>query len=228
MLNIEEHVKEHRKYAINPYQLYLWPGINKPQPFFDYFVPNQMWRMKSFAEQELIRKCLPSEMILELEEIGSSTIKNIKSRFNIEFILMVDSLEEAKKYLHNFEDIGYKIIDIIDDYKCIGLCRDKINVIFLYDKNYKGIWKYTKDFRNYLNTNPELAKEYERLKIRKSKLHKKSHRLYIHSKESFILKILRIIYPDRIFKRANYQIPENQPINFNDYYGKTLNYRRAS
>ena len=115
----------------------------------------------------------------------------------------MDSVKKARKHFDRLNSLGYEIDRDLGDvvlFKRFNFEDNFAHVIFLYGRDYGGIWAYTKPFRDYLKANPEIAKRYEAVKLRKARYYGTFSKEYVWAKENFIYGILKSLYPEKIFK----------------------------
>ncbi len=168
-----------------------------PITFIDY---NEKFK-DIYLEEEKILKLLLDNYILRISHIGSTSIKNIKTKPIIDILIEID--------LNNKDIVKDKLLN-----KNYILMSENINEIS-FNKGYtiKGyadkvfhihIKKYGDCnelyFRDYLNENQLKAKEYEKLKLQLFNKYKPNRDLYTDGKKAFVNEIVNLArekYKDR-------------------------------
>ncbi|WP_017185910.1 GrpB family protein [Alkalibacillus haloalkaliphilus] len=160
---------------------------------------NPEWPQLFQQEKQLLQNLI-GEHVLGIEHIGSTAIKGLKAKPIIDLVIGLKSLEdvqllglkrmsEANYYMLQKQEIEGKIVfakfPYIKD-------EDYTKTHFLHVVEYNGDWWNAHiQFRDRLNTDRSLAKEYEALKLNLAKEHPKDVIAYAESKESFIQSVLK-------------------------------------
>ncbi|MEE9362207.1 MAG: GrpB family protein [Cellulophaga sp.] len=164
---------------------------------------NPEWKNIYKGEEERILKKVGNEIILRIEHFGSSSIPSIKSKPYIDLMI-----EISKKKLFNenliasFTELGYSHFVVparenIEAYSSFGKgynidgIKEQIFHIHMCPKD-NVMWKQI-GFRDFLNSNPERAKQYESLKLRLASKFKNDRGSYILGKTDFVNETLEII-----------------------------------
>lgn len=130
-----------------------------------------------------------------IEHIGSTSIPNLKAKPILDLVAGVERLEDVKAILTDLHSIGY-------------IYRPEVgedSLMYFHKKNKDGLTTYhlhvlqkeSQAFKNHLyfrdalRKNPELAKEYEALKVDLEKKFSKNRDAYTKAKESFIKNVIR-------------------------------------
>lgn len=143
-------------------------------------------------ENNLINLFKPIKIIIT--HIGSSAIPNIKSKPIVDILFEIDNDI-------SYEDIKSKFID--NGYICMSETMSRMS----FNKGYT-INGYTKKvyhihvrrigdndeiyFKNYLLNNPDIAKEYEKLKLTLASKYKYNRDEYTKMKSNFIMKYTKL------------------------------------
>ena len=134
------------------------------------------------------------ERISSIDHVGSTSIKNIKSKPIIDILIQTDDLEDFKKYTEsNVEGEIYTVKkeptmggDYLIRKEENGKVKAFIHVYKTGDMN--GLTSIM--FRDYMNTHQEEAKRYETLKIELYEKYKDERKKYTLGKDKYIKEII--------------------------------------
>ena len=129
------------------------------------------WEKEAAKTISLLKKILGS-VIKDIQHVGSTSIPSIKAKPIIDIALAADSFSEVLKFENELKDNGFYFRPSFED---------KSQLLFACGSYYSGTgelqthfihvvhtdsaqWRDYINFRDYLNQNPEIAKEYEALK----------------------------------------------------------------
>ncbi|WP_161496504.1 GrpB family protein [Clostridium thermosuccinogenes] len=140
-------------------------------------------------------KIIFGNIAADIQHVGSTSIRNIKAKPIIDIAVAVRDMGEVMKLVPALEQSGfmYRQHGIEEDmlFVCGDLNTDirthHIHVV----KSGSKEWHNYINFRNYLNAKPEVAKEYEALKLRLMSEYKTDRQAYTEAKAEFITHILR-------------------------------------
>ena len=140
-------------------------------------------------------KIIFGNIATDIQHVGSTSIGNIKAKPIIDIAVAVRDMGEVMKLVPALEQSGfmYRQHGIEEDmlFVCGDLNTDirthHIHVV----KSGSKEWHNYINFRNYLNAKPEVAKEYEALKLRLMSEYKTDRQAYTEAKAEFITHILR-------------------------------------
>lgn len=129
-----------------------------------------------------------------IDHVGSTSIKNIKSKPIIDILIQTDDLEDFKKYTEsNVEGEIYTVKkeptmggDYLIRKEENGKVKAFIHVYKTGDMN--GLTSIM--FRDYMNTHQEEAKRYETLKIELYEKYKNERKKYTLGKDKYIKEII--------------------------------------
>ena len=164
---------------------------------------NPEWKNIYDLEKERIISKVGSEKILRIEHFGSSSIQSIKSKPYIDLMIEIPKkLLFSEDLMEEFTELGYSHFVVparenIEAYSSFGKgynldgVKEQIFHIHMCPKD-NVMWKQI-DFRDYLNSNPERAKEYENLKIELATKFKNDRGSYVLGKTDFVNETLNII-----------------------------------
>ena len=164
---------------------------------------NPEWKIIYENEKSRIIEKVGNETILRIEHFGSSSIPSIKSKPYID--LMIEIPKEKlfdENLIANFTELGYSHFVVparenIEAYSSFGKGynvdgkKEQIFHIHMCPKD-NVMWKQI-DFRDYLNSNLERAKQYEKLKLELAHKFKNDRGSYVLGKTDFVNETLEII-----------------------------------
>lgn len=143
---------------------------------------------KVFYKQELEFLSFLKHEIYRIEHIGSTYIGSIYTKPIVDIAAEVVSLERTIGLASTFEKLGYTVLG---EQGVSGRCIVSRNIsekfktrIHFYQNGHENFKKMIL-FRDYLVNHPDLAKEYELLKIQLSKASNDPY-VYHHGKSEFI------------------------------------------
>lgn len=162
---------------------------------------NKQWNTLFLLEKELINNSLGEKIALKVEHFGSTAVLGLSAKPIIDILVEIPQLTEELKasIISKMDKIGYKFIWRTDDeepymnfvkgYTITGF-EGQVFHIHMGDKNH-SLWDRI-FFRDYLREHPEIAKEYENLKIELAEIHKNNRETYTQAKTEFITRITEI------------------------------------
>ncbi len=161
-----------------------------------------IWKKWYIEESEIIQLLLKDKEICRISHVGSTSINNIKSKPIIDILIEIP-------FVYKFIDIGCVLLNngyrkmyelptrliLNKGYTSEGY-EEKVFHVHIVYKGDNDILYY----RDYLNEHPEVAREYEKIKIELSKKYHYNHDAYTEAKGSFVSKYTKIakeLYKDR-------------------------------
>jgi len=164
---------------------------------------NPDWKNIYENEKKRILSKVDQDIILRIEHFGSSSIPKIKSKPYIDTMIAIPKeLLFTEQVIKPFQDLGYSYFKVPE--------RDNIDAYMSFAKGYNPdgkkeqiyhihmcpteniMWKQI-DFRDYLNTNEERAKQYEELKLKLASEFKNDRGAYVLGKTDFVNETIDII-----------------------------------
>lgn len=150
--------------------------------------PKPYWADRYAAEENRLKCLLPPQT--EFHHIGSTAIKGIMAKPIIDILVVVSSGAELKKAAEILQKNGCILMSESDNR--ISLNRGYTEKGFD-EKVFHYHIRLTGDtdeifFRDYLNANPAVAKEYEELKLRLWKQYEHNRDAYTNAKTEFVQK----------------------------------------
>ncbi|MDD3627321.1 MAG: GrpB family protein [bacterium] len=156
--------------------------------------PKEDWPVLFMKEKKSLEKLLGKKNINRIEHIGSTAIPGIMAKPTIDILLEIFESAETGKIIEILKNHGYHYIEhkenppphmlFVKGYTPEGFKGQAFHVHVRYPGDWDEIY-----FRDYLQTHPEDARDYERLKIKLSKRFKNDRDGYTENKTGFIKKI---------------------------------------
>lgn len=151
--------------------------------------PNKTWIKWYNKEKKKLDSILPIKNII-INHIGSTAIKNIYAKPIIDILIEIPSsisLEYIKQILikNNYICMSQQInrISFNKGYTQNGFAKKVFHIHLRYHNDNDELY-----FRDYMNTNPLLAKKYEELKLLLLKKYKYNRDAYTLEKTDFVVK----------------------------------------
>ncbi len=153
---------------------------------------DQIWTKIFAKEEQNLRKLLKKNLV-ECHHVGSTAIPAIKAMPCLDILCIVHTLDGIHIFQNEFKNAGFSLQKSDDDKK-----------ILFYRYGQDGFTILTKitileqtndlaydilDFKEYLNAEPQVAKEYEKMKL----AHTGPVEIYEQSKRLFIQTVLKTI-----------------------------------
>ncbi|NHK31252.1 MAG: GrpB family protein [Asgard group archaeon] len=153
---------------------------------------NPKWPKQFDLEKQLILKTFQN-FAIHVEHIGSTAIPGVSSKPIIDIMVGIESLAKLAKYIELFKTIGYNFNPEWEDEHPERKALDKYENglrIHLYVVEFNtDYWLRHIQFRDYLREHPEVAKEYNRLKVKLAEKYREDRSAYTSGKSQFIKKI---------------------------------------
>lgn len=146
-------------------------------------------------EKKNLERLLKGKYI-RIEHVGSTAIKNIKSKPIIDILVTCEDLVSFQKFVKdNVESETYTVKEMADDAEDFLIRKEEDGKVKAFIHVVLHDSKVAKDyilFRNYLNKYPEEAKKYEELKVELLKKYKDDRPKYTEGKNEYIKSIINI------------------------------------
>ncbi|MDO8561273.1 MAG: GrpB family protein [bacterium] len=151
------------------------------------------WHEIFLSEKEKLQEIL-GDKVEGIEHVGSTAIKGIKAKPILDLMVGVKTLGEPEEYTSDLQKLGYEFRrDFRSNQQHILFVKGPeenrthyLKLTFI-DSDF---WREHILFRNFLNVNPQYAKEYENLKIKLLEEYGGERGPYTAGKNKFIKKIL--------------------------------------
>ncbi|WP_298313591.1 GrpB family protein [uncultured Aquimarina sp.] len=163
--------------------------------------PRKEWPSIFRKEKELILKTLTSSIVKSIEHIGSTAIPNLASKGSIDMLIDISNeLLFDSSIVEKMETIGYEYCiqgGFGQEYMIFakGFNRDgkKEQQYFVHmtPKSHTELWDRIY-FRDFLIAHPEVAIEYENLKMKLTAKFSKHRRNFRIGKTDFVMKITEL------------------------------------
>lgn len=165
---------------------------------------NPDWKHIYKKEEKRILNYIGSDVLLQIEHFGSTSIPAIKAKPYIDIIIEIPKeLLFDETIIQRFDELRYVYFKVperkgIDAYMSFGkgynLHGEKEQIFHIHmctKDNY--MWKQV-DFRDYLNTHIDRARAYEDLKLKAASKFKNDRGSYVLSKTDFVNETLEMIH----------------------------------
>ena len=159
-----------------------------------YLEPHQKeWERASEETIQTLKNILGSTVI-DIQHIGSTSIKNISAKPIIDIAVAVKNFDdilskrdelERNGIIYRFEESPKQLLFVMGDFEQ-DTRSHHIHVVF-YDFDE---WNNYINFRDYLNSNIEAAREYESVKLRLAEQYPNDRIAYTDGKQEVIEKLL--------------------------------------
>lgn len=171
--------------------------------------PKTSWYEWYEEEEKELMELLPEKIILRIQHVGSTAIPNIWAKNIVDMMLEVPTQDDLLRVRNILLRHGWRCMSQ-------GPHRISLNKGYIIEGRMTRVYhlhvRLANDndelyFRDYLVANPEIAAEYERLKLSLVKEYEHDKAGYIARKEEFVKRITEIAkkeYKDR------YLIPEKK------------------
>ena len=151
----------------------------------------ELWK-NMYEEEVKTLKSIFKDNDLIYEHVGSTAVKGLPAKPIVDIAIGVESLSNIDKYLENLSKLyTIKPNDGRDEILLIKENEKEtfflIHIIPKDNQNYKKLIK----FRDILNNNPNVLREYKELKNALSKEYSNDREMYTKSKNAFIQNILK-------------------------------------
>ncbi len=151
---------------------------------------NPDWIDKFTEEEKLIKKLLGT-IAIDIQHIGSTAIPHIMAKPIIDIAVLIPTLEEAHLLVPVLEQHGYlyeKEKSSQERFYFVKGDPEEYHLSLAQPHTY-SYWKRQILFRDYLKLHPEVAKEYEKLKLEALTTNASN---YLRAKGPFIEKVLEL------------------------------------
>lgn len=154
-----------------------------------------------FAQQEInkIKSVFPFHSIIDIQHVGSTAIPGLLAKPILDIQIAVASLEEMKLIaIPILQKLGYDYWSNNPDPKRMFFVKGmppygekRTHHVHITEQD-SDHWSNKMLFRDYLRLDPDLAKQYENLKIELAQKHRYDREKYTNLKSDFINKVLRL------------------------------------
>jgi GrpB-like predicted nucleotidyltransferase (UPF0157 family) len=162
---------------------------------------NLDWPQIFEQEKNHLLLCLPHDIVIRIEHFGSTAISNLSAKPIIDMLVEVSSLEKTRKVIVPILTAqGYEYFwrpswgDDVPPYYAWFIKRNpqghRTHHIHMVEHDFEH-WDRLL-FRDYLIEHPNLAQEYETLKLRLAKEFPNDRAAYTNTKTEFIVKVTQL------------------------------------
>ncbi len=157
------------------------------------------WKYLFNEEKELLQSII-GESIIDIQHFGSTAIEGISAKPVIDILVGVESLEDVRKFdRKRLKEKGYYHLSKVQLAGKVVFAKfsdleslTKTHNMHVVEYN-SSWWKKHTYFRDYLNDNPEKAKEYDALKQTLALKYPKDEKSYAKEKNRFVDDIIKNI-----------------------------------
>lgn len=148
------------------------------------------WQNYYANESDLIKNLL-GDLIIDIQHIGSTSIKGLRAKPIIDILVGIESFKKIDKIIEYMENIGYIYAywaGIPNDFtfRKGNFTTHLVHIVEFGKDN----WNSNITFRDKLRNNPILVKKYEELKEELAKKFPDSREKYTEGKSKFIIDII--------------------------------------
>lgn len=156
------------------------------------------WPAVASVEIEKLRAILPKEKIIDIQHVGSTAIPGLSSKPIVDIQIAAHSLDEMKVIaIPALQKLGYEFWYENPDPNRMFFAKGmppygekRTHHIHIVEPTSKE-WSGKINFRDYLIAHPEIAKEYQELKIRLAQQYIHDREKYTEAKGEFVNKVLK-------------------------------------
>lgn len=165
------------------------------------------WSTLASIEISKLREMLPSSKIIDIQHVGSTAIPGMAAKPIVDIQIAVHSLEEMKVIaVPALQKLGYEYWYENPDPERMFFVKGmppfgerRTHHVHIIESTSKH-WFKKIVFRDYLISHPEVAKEYEQLKMKLAQQHTFDREEYTNAKTDFVNNILKIAKKHSIVK----------------------------
>lgn len=151
---------------------------------------NPLWANLYATEKNVIEKMIGPSNIVRIEHYGSTSIPGIQAKPTIDILLEVYDYVDTEELIEKFAKIGYKYSSQKNNPPPHMMFMKGYSEGQAYHVHvrYSGDWDELY-FRDYLILHPEVAKEYENLKLKLKEKYEYDREAYTWGKSEFIKEV---------------------------------------
>lgn len=150
-----------------------------------------LWKKMFNEEKETLNKIFTQDNF-SIEHVGSTSVKDLSAKPIVDIAIGIKNFKDFQKYEKKLEKT-YTIKKNNEKKEILLIKENKIETFFLIHVLEKNSERYKNmiNFRNILNENHQILKEYEKLKQNLSKKYQNDRTTYTKLKNDFIKNILK-------------------------------------
>lgn len=164
---------------------------------------NPEWEKNAYDTIQRLWSIL-SSIAIEIQHIGSTSIRHIKAKPVIDIVVSVQNFEEVLNLTSTLEKEGFMFVgwdnkeegqpafqcgEYDPKEKNMQLLTHYIHFVIAGSQN----WKNYINFRDYMNAFPTAALEYEKIKLRLSKENRNDYNNYFKGKQKYLEEIIKTV-----------------------------------
>ncbi len=170
-------------------------GVNKGEVVLASHDSN--WKALFVKEKELLDSII-GEHTTDIQHMGSTAINGIEAKPIIDILIGVKSMNHVEQFNEDkLKEHGYyRLKKVVLEGKVVFAKFSslenltKTHILHVVEHN-GSWWQEHTFFRDYLNENPEIAKEYEAHKQQLAEKHPNDEKAYTDGKKAFVDQILK-------------------------------------
>ncbi len=159
---------------------------------------NSEWPGMASTEINKLRAILPSKKVIDIQHVGSTAIPGASAKPIIDIQIAVNSLEEIKAIaISALQKLGYEYWDENPDSERMFFVKGmppfgekRTHHVHIFEPSSKH-WRGKIIFRDYLISNPDVLRDYEKLKIALAQQHTYDREQYTDAKAKFVKEVLK-------------------------------------
>lgn len=160
---------------------------------------NPEWPVLAQTEIEKIKSVFPADAMIDIQHVGSTAIPDISAKPILDIQIAVPSLEKMKfMAVPILQKLGYEYWAGNPDPKGMFFVKGmppygekRTHHVHIFEQH-SDHWCNKLLFRDYLQSHPVVAKEYEQLKIKLAQEHLYDREKYTDEKLDFVNKVLQL------------------------------------
>lgn len=157
------------------------------------------WPLLAQTEIDKIKSVFPQNAIIDIQHVGSTAIPGLSAKPILDIQIAVASLENMKLMaVPILQKLGYEYWSANPDPKRMFFVKGmppygekRTHHVHIFEQN-SDHWRNKLLFRDYLRSNPDVAEEYERLKIKLAQEHLYDREKYTDEKLNFVNHVLQL------------------------------------
>lgn len=165
----------------------------------DIVAYNSEWPTKTRIEIKKLREVLPSSKIIDIQHVGSTAIPGMAAKPIVDIQIAAHSLDEMKIIaIPALQKLGYEYWYENPDFERMFFVKGmppfgdkRTHYVHIVEPTSKH-WSGKINFRDYLISHPEIASEYQQLKIKLAEQYTYDREEYTNAKGEFVNKILKL------------------------------------
>lgn len=198
-LKINNEYKGHERWAITYEDFMIDDAEVLKKDNVDIVAYDAEWPAKAEMEINKLKTVLPLSRIIDIQHVGSTAIPGMAAKPIIDIQIAAHSLEEMKVIaVPALQKLGYEYWQANPDPERMFFAKGMppfgekrthhVHIVEPGSKHWSGKIK----FRDYLIAHPDVAKEYQQLKIRLAEQYTYDREEYTNAKSEFVNKILKL------------------------------------